>query len=111
MKQVGSNVTGVVLDQLYITGRSKDLIIIRGLNHYPQDIEYTVERSDPLIRPGCCAAFPIEIDGKEQKLLRTSIKSLTGTNRSLMPDGLEAALSDQDLADVIRFVQEAPGAR
>ena len=58
------------------------------------------------------AAITIKgIDGKEQKLLRTSIKSLTGTNRSLMPDGLEAALSNQDLADVIRFVQEGPAAK
>jgi acyl-CoA synthetase (AMP-forming)/AMP-acid ligase II len=43
--------------QLYITGRMKDVIIIRGRNHYPQDIELTVEQSHPDVRPGCCAAF------------------------------------------------------
>ena len=48
------------------------------------------------------------LDGKETTVLRSAIKSLAGTNRSLMPDGLEAALSKQDLADVIRFVLSAP---
>ncbi|WP_433389475.1 AMP-binding protein [Micromonospora sp. KLBMP9576] len=43
--------------QLVITGRSKDLIIVRGRNHYPQDIEFTAERADPVLRPGCTAAF------------------------------------------------------
>jgi natural product biosynthesis luciferase-like monooxygenase protein len=49
--------------ELFITGRLKDLIIIRGLNHYPQDIELTVERSHPSLRPGCGAAFSIQVDG------------------------------------------------
>ncbi|MEO8497155.1 MAG: AMP-binding protein, partial [Planctomycetota bacterium] len=51
---------------LYITGRLKDLIIIRGLNHYPQDIELTVEQSHPVLRPGCGAAFSVEVDGEEE---------------------------------------------
>ena len=45
--------------ELFVTGRIKDLIIVRGLNHYPQDIEHTVENAHPLVRPGGCAAFPI----------------------------------------------------
>jgi len=53
-------------NQLYITGRIKDLIIIRGRNHYPQDIELTVERSHPALRPGCCAAFSIDVNGEER---------------------------------------------
>jgi acyl transferase domain-containing protein/acyl-CoA synthetase (AMP-forming)/AMP-acid ligase II/acyl carrier protein/NAD(P)-dependent dehydrogenase (short-subunit alcohol dehydrogenase family)/SAM-dependent methyltransferase len=52
-------------NELYITGRHKDLIIIRGQNHYPQDIEYTVEASHPILRLGCVAAFPIDEDGEE----------------------------------------------
>ncbi len=51
---------------LYITGRLKDLIIIRGLNHYPQDLELTVEQSHPVLRPGCGAAFSVEVDGEEE---------------------------------------------
>jgi acyl transferase domain-containing protein/acyl-CoA synthetase (AMP-forming)/AMP-acid ligase II/acyl carrier protein/NAD(P)-dependent dehydrogenase (short-subunit alcohol dehydrogenase family) len=52
-------------NELYITGRHKDLIIIRGQNHYPQDIEYTVEASHPILRLGCVAAFPIDENGEE----------------------------------------------
>ncbi len=46
--------------ELFVTGRSKDLIILRGRNHYPQDIELTVERSHPALRPGCGAAFAVD---------------------------------------------------
>jgi acyl-CoA synthetase (AMP-forming)/AMP-acid ligase II len=52
--------------ELFVTGRLKDLIIIRGYNHYPQDIEYTVEKSHPALRAGCSAAFSVEADGEER---------------------------------------------
>lgn len=52
--------------ELYVAGRLKDLIIIRGLNHYPQDIELTVEQSNRFLRPGCGAAFSIGVEGEER---------------------------------------------
>jgi amino acid adenylation domain-containing protein len=52
--------------QLFIAGRLKDLIIIRGRNHYPQDIELTVEQSHPSLRPNAGAAFSVEADGEER---------------------------------------------
>jgi acyl-CoA synthetase (AMP-forming)/AMP-acid ligase II len=52
--------------QLVVAGRLKDLIIIDGRNHYPQDIELTIEQSHSAFRPGCCAAFSIEADGIER---------------------------------------------
>ena len=54
--------------ELFIGGRVKDLIIIRGQNYYPQDVEWTAERSHRLLRPGCCAAFAVEI-GLEERLV------------------------------------------
>jgi amino acid adenylation domain-containing protein len=51
--------------RLFVTGRIKDLIIIRGRNHYPQDIEHTVEKSHEAVRAGCCAAFSTLLDGEE----------------------------------------------
>lgn len=59
------------LDQgeLYVTGRLKDLIIIRGQNHYPQDIERTLEETDPIFRPGCSVAFSITQDFEEKLIL------------------------------------------
>ncbi|BCL80842.1 hypothetical protein ccbrp13_33070 [Ktedonobacteria bacterium brp13] len=52
--------------EVYITGRWKDIIIIRGRNYYPQDIELTVERCHPSLRPGCGAAFAVEVNNEER---------------------------------------------
>ena len=53
-------------DQLYITGRLKDLIIIRGRNCYPEDIEYTVGQCHRALRPGEGVVFSTEIEGEER---------------------------------------------
>ena len=45
------------------------------------------------------------LDGKERSVLRSDLKSLASTNRSLMPDGFESGMTKQDLADVVRFLQ------
>jgi acyl-CoA synthetase (AMP-forming)/AMP-acid ligase II len=52
--------------ELFITGRLKDMIIIRGQNHYPHDIERTVETSHDALRAGCGAAFAIDFKGAER---------------------------------------------
>jgi len=51
--------------ELYITGRLKDLIIVDGCNHYPQDIEATVAACHPAFRGGGVVAFPFERQGRE----------------------------------------------
>jgi len=55
--------------ELFVTGRLKDLIIIRGRNHYPQDIELTVEQSHPALRPGCGVAFSVDVSGEERLVI------------------------------------------
>ncbi len=67
--------------QLYITGRLKDVIIIRGGNYYPQDIEQSVIESHPDLLADCSAAFTVEVEGKEelvivQEVARTAIRRL-----------------------------------
>lgn len=58
---------GVYLDgQLYITGRVKDLIIVDGRNHYPQDIEATVAEASSAVRTGFVAAFSVPGAGREE---------------------------------------------
>lgn len=52
--------------ELFITGRLKDVMIVRGQNHYPQDIELTVEKSHPALRSGCGAAFAVDVKGEER---------------------------------------------
>jgi acyl-CoA synthetase (AMP-forming)/AMP-acid ligase II len=51
--------------ELFVTGRSKDIIILAGRNYYPQDIESSVEHSHPSLRPNCGTAFSIEVNGSE----------------------------------------------
>jgi acyl-CoA synthetase (AMP-forming)/AMP-acid ligase II/acyl carrier protein len=66
---------GFMIDgKLFVTGRIKDLVIVRGRNHYPQDIELTVERSHPALRPGCGAAFSVDVDGEEQLVIVQEIE-------------------------------------
>lgn len=55
--------------ELYITGRIKEVIIIRGRNHYPQDIELTVLKCHPSLRPGYGTAFGLDVDGTEQLIV------------------------------------------
>jgi acyl-CoA synthetase (AMP-forming)/AMP-acid ligase II len=52
--------------ELFVTGRLKEIILIRGRNNYPQDIEYTVQNSHPALRPSCGAAFTVEVKGEER---------------------------------------------
>jgi acyl-CoA synthetase (AMP-forming)/AMP-acid ligase II len=80
--------------ELFVTGRLKDLIILGGCNHYPQDIEATVERCHPRIRPGSCAAFSIELDGRERLavLLKAEVKGLESDSRELLLDELVDAI-------------------
>jgi acyl-CoA synthetase (AMP-forming)/AMP-acid ligase II len=55
--------------ELFITGRIKDLIIIRGINHYPQDIEETVQDCHPALRRDCGAAFGVLDYNDEEQLV------------------------------------------
>ncbi|WP_312098275.1 FadD32-like long-chain-fatty-acid--AMP ligase [Corynebacterium dentalis] len=55
----------IVDENVFITGRLKDLIIVAGRNHYPQDIEATAEEATKQIAPGVLAAFSISTDDVE----------------------------------------------
>lgn len=61
-------------DELYITGRLKDLIIIHGKNFYPQDIEFVVTESHPDLKADACAAFSIEVDEEEKLVITAEVK-------------------------------------
>jgi acyl-CoA synthetase (AMP-forming)/AMP-acid ligase II/acyl carrier protein len=67
--------------ELFITSRLKDLVIIWGRNHCPQDIEYSVQQSHTALRLDCGAAFVIEVDDQEklaivQEIERTFLRNL-----------------------------------
>ena len=62
--------------ELYVCGRIKDMIILRGQNYYPQDIEHVVEKSSGLIRHNCVAAFPIQEDSEPALAIVAEVKHL-----------------------------------
>lgn len=60
--------------ELFVTGRLKDLIIIRGRNYYPQDVELTVEQSHLALRAGCAAAFSVDVAGEERLVVAQEVE-------------------------------------
>ncbi|WP_175978181.1 AMP-binding protein [Burkholderia sp. BCC1047] len=59
----------IVDDRLYVTGRVKDMLIVRGRNLYPQDIEACVQDAVPALRRGCGAAVSVQADGEEKLVI------------------------------------------
>jgi acyl-CoA synthetase (AMP-forming)/AMP-acid ligase II/acyl carrier protein len=81
--------------ELYVTGRLKDLIVIRGVNHYPQDIEFTVENAHPSLRPGCGAAFSIEAAGEERLVIVQEAEESSEFDPDEVIDRIRQAVAEQ----------------
>jgi acyl-CoA synthetase (AMP-forming)/AMP-acid ligase II/acyl carrier protein len=97
-------------DQLFITSRLTDLIIIRGSNHAPQDIERTAETSHPVLRPGSSIAFAIE-DGGDARLvvvLEVRLDGLSADLEEVAAAVRQAVMEDHEL-DVYAVVLLKPG--
>jgi len=95
--------------ELYITGRRKDLIIIRGANYYPQDLEPTVERSGaPMLRPGCGAAFAVDVGGEERLVVVQEIDRRRFAE-SLAPAASSSRALDALLGTIRRAIAELHG--
>lgn len=77
--------------ELYVTSRIKDLLIYRGRNLAPHDLEACAERSHPTLRPGCSACFAMDLRGEDQPVLVLEVR--------------DSALADPDR--VIEAVVEA----
>ncbi|NET54870.1 MAG: AMP-binding protein [Symploca sp. SIO2E6] len=79
---------GFLLDgELYVTGRLKDVIIIRGRNHYPHDIELTVEQSHPALNANSSAAFTVVVDGEEQLVVVAEVERRYHNRRQVKEQG------------------------
>ncbi len=61
--------------ELFVCGRIKDMIILRGQNYYPQDIEGVVERASNLLRAHCVAAFQIHEDSEPALAIVAEVKN------------------------------------
>jgi acyl transferase domain-containing protein/acyl carrier protein len=83
--------------ELFVTGRLKDLIIIRGRNYYPQDIEATIESSHPAIESNASAAFSIEAGGEERLVVACEVRrsSLSKLNPQEVIAAIRQAIAEE----------------
>jgi amino acid adenylation domain-containing protein/non-ribosomal peptide synthase protein (TIGR01720 family) len=95
--------------ELFITGRIKDLIIIRGLNHYPQDIEWTVERCHAALRPGCGAAFTVEADSEERLVIVQEIDTRSEADLDQVIETIRQAVTSEHDLQVYAVALIKPG--
>jgi acetylornithine/succinyldiaminopimelate/putrescine aminotransferase/acyl-CoA synthetase (AMP-forming)/AMP-acid ligase II/predicted amino acid dehydrogenase len=88
---------GFLLDgELYVTGRLKDVIIVAGRNHYPQDLEWTLERADARVRRGCAACFALEVDGGERLAAAVEVDERRGPiDAEALAATLRAAIAER----------------
>ena len=103
---------GVIVDnELYITGRLKDLIVVAGRNHYPQDIEYTVQQASAHIRADSVAAFAVPGDDVEKLIILAereqtadasgdaaaieAIRSEVGNAHGVVPEDIRILAADE----------------
>lgn len=86
--------------ELYVTGRLKDLIILDGRNHYPQDIEASVADSHPDIRNGAVAAFSIEVDGLERLVIVAEVERTSRLHRQKTGVGADSGSADEAAREI-----------
>jgi thioester reductase-like protein len=81
--------------ELFVCGRIKDMIILRGQNHYPQDIENVVERASGMVRNSCVAAFQINEDSEPALAIVAEVK-----NPKALPDARKIAAAVRNYLNV-----------
>ncbi|MEY4511663.1 MAG: hypothetical protein RLZZ450_3785, partial [Pseudomonadota bacterium] len=95
---LGARVDG----ELYVTGRHKDMLIVRGRNLYPQDLERAVEDALEVVRKGRVVAFSVEREGREGIVIAAEVSP--ALQKLLPPEKLGAAITEA----VATAFQEAP---
>jgi acyl-CoA synthetase (AMP-forming)/AMP-acid ligase II len=103
---------GLVVDgELYVVGRLKDLIIIRGRNYYPQDVERAVQAAHPALRPGAGAAFSVDGQRGEKLVVVQEIRreDVDRADAREVTASIRAALSREHELSVSHLVLTLPG--
>jgi amino acid adenylation domain-containing protein len=90
--------------ELFVTGRAKDLIIIRGRNLYPQDIERTAECSHPGLRSGSGAAFAVEVGNEERLVVVQEVEFRSKPNVEEVTAAIRQAVAEEHEVQVYAVV-------
>ncbi|HVR95764.1 MAG TPA: AMP-binding protein, partial [Thermoanaerobaculia bacterium] len=99
--------------EVFLTGRLKDLIILRGRNHYPQDLELTAERSHAGLRTGGGAAFAVDVDGEERLVIvhevdRHAVAGLEGDKAEEIAAAVRQRVAEEHEVSVAEVVLIRP---
>jgi FkbH-like protein len=78
--------------ELYVAGRAKDLLVIDGRNHYPQDLELTAETAHPAVRPGCVAAFSVDGEDGERPVVVAEVNPEPATDSAAVETAIREAI-------------------
>ncbi|MBW4677268.1 MAG: amino acid adenylation domain-containing protein [Desmonostoc geniculatum HA4340-LM1] len=95
--------------EVFITGRAKDLIIIRGRNLYPQDIELTTERSHSSLRLGANAAFTVEVNNEERLVVVQELEFRAKPNFAEVTSAIRQAITEEHEVQVYGVFLIKPG--
>lgn len=97
--------------ELFVIGRLKDMIVIRGVNYYPHDIEHTIERSHPALQPAGAAVVGVDVSGQVilvalQEIRRDRVESASGDE---VVDAIRRAVARDHALTLQRVVLLHPG--
>jgi polyketide synthase 12 len=96
--------------ELFVTGRLKDLIVIDGRNHYPQDLELSAELSHPALRPGCTAAFSVDAGTEgEQPVVVAEVTPDAAGEAEKIADQVRGAIGEAHGLSLHEVVLVGPG--
>ncbi|HDR9052400.1 TPA: AMP-binding protein [Burkholderia vietnamiensis] len=97
-------------EHLFVTGRLKDLIIVAGRNHYPQDLEHTAEGAHAALAPNASAAFSITVDGTERIVVACEVRreALNTLNAEAVAAEIRRTLAEQHDVDLYAAVLLKP---
>ena len=96
--------------ELFVSGRLKDLVILRGRNHYPQDLERTAEASHPDLVPGGGAAFSVEGAGEERLVLVLEVERHRRSGFAELAEAVRRAVAEEHEVQAADVVLVRPGA-
>ncbi|BDA68746.1 non-ribosomal peptide synthetase [Calothrix sp. PCC 7716] len=96
-------------EELFIAGRLKDVIIIRGRNLYPQDIELAAVRSHPALRPDASAAFTVNVKNEERLVVVQELEFRAKPNLEEVINAIRQAVTEEHEVQVYAVVLIKPG--
>ncbi len=95
--------------ELFVTGRVKDLIIIRGRNLYPQDIELTAECSHSSLRAGASAAFTVLVNNEDKLVVVQELEFRAKPDKTEVANAIRKAISEEHEVQVYAVILIKPG--